>query len=126
MEPSETSPVDIEHLQRVADLMDAAFRVPGTGIRIGFDSIVGLIPGAGDALALAPSAYIIGHAWKAGAPKRLLGRMAANTAIDTLIGSIPLLGDIFDVGFKANRRNVALLRAHMEKGRPDGTAPRTA
>ncbi len=109
-------------LERVANLMDSALRIPGTRIRVGLDSIVGLVPGVGDTLALAPGAWIIGSAWNMGAPNHVLGRMALNSGIDWAIGTIPLIGDLFDVGFKANIRNVALLREHVEKtkGRPDG------
>ena len=112
----------LDRMERTARLMDSAFRIPGTRIRVGLDSIVGLVPGIGDTLALAPGAWIIGSAWSMGAPGHVLGRMAVNSGIDWIVGSIPLLGDLFDVGFKANLRNVALLREHFEKtkGRPDG------
>lgn len=108
-------PADIDKLDRLAAQMDAAFRIPGTGIHIGLDSLIGLIPGIGDGLAVAPAIYIITQARNMGAPWYLIGRMATNTGIDLLIGAIPLVGDIFDVGFKANKRNVALLKEHLEK-----------
>ena len=112
----------LARLERAARLMDSAVRIPGTRIRVGLDSIVGLVPGIGDTLALAPGAWIIGSAWNMGAPGHVLGRMAVNSGIDWAIGTVPLIGDLFDVGFKANLRNVALLREHLEKtkGRPDG------
>lgn len=108
---------DIERLDQLADRMDSFMRIPIVGVRVGLDSILGLIPGVGDALALAPAGYIIAKAHRMGAPRRLVGRMALNTGIDTLIGTIPVLGDIFDIGFKANKRNVGLLRAHLERER---------
>ena len=108
---------DIAQLDRLAYRMDSLFRVPGTRIRVGLDSILGLVPGIGDALALAPAGYILWKARQHGAPRRTLARMAVNTGIDTVVGSIPLIGDLFDVGFKANRRNVALLREHLERKR---------
>ena len=114
-----TLDADIAHLDRLAHRMDSLFRVPGTQIRVGLDSILGLVPGVGDALALAPAGYILWKAHQHGAPRRTLARMAANTGIDTLIGSIPLIGDLFYVGFKANRRNVALLKEHLERKRAD-------
>jgi len=110
-----TSDPDIDHLDRIAHLMDSAFRIPGTKLRVGIDSIVGLVPGAGDTLALLPALYIIATGYRMGAPKRVLGRMAVNTGIDTVVGAVPLLGDLFDAGFKSNRRNVALLKDHAMK-----------
>lgn len=95
--------------------MDSALRIPGTSIRVGADSILGLLPGIGDAVTLAPALYIVGHGIKLGAPPGLLLRMGGNIVVDTLIGTIPVVGDIFDIGWKANRRNVALLRRHLEK-----------
>ncbi|MBW3095820.1 DUF4112 domain-containing protein [Pseudohoeflea coraliihabitans] len=104
---------EIARLQRLANSMDTAFRVPGTGFRFGWDGLLGLIPGIGDAASLAPSAWILWRAHRIGAPARLLTRMGVNVAVDTAIGTVPLIGDLFDIGFKANRRNVALLRNHF-------------
>jgi len=101
---------EIEQLDRVADLLDARYRIPFTPIRFGWDSILGLIPGVGDLATLGPSAYVIYKAHKLGARKRTVGRMAVNTGLDVTIGAIPLVGDVFDLMFKANRRNFALLR----------------
>nr|WP_255670698.1 DUF4112 domain-containing protein [Cognatishimia sp. F0-27] len=106
----------------IAQRMDNAFRIPGTRITFGFDTILGLVPGVGDTLAVAPSLYIVKLAHDAGAPKRLLGRMGFNIGVDWVIGLIPLLGDVFDVGYKANLRNAVLLRTHLE-GRPDPRLP---
>ncbi len=114
-EPQETSrSAQLERLENLADTMDMAFRLPVIGMRIGWDSILGLIPGIGDTIALAPGLYIIGKAHGMGAPAHITGRMAVNSAIDYVIGTIPFLGDIFDIGFKANRKNVALLRRHFD------------
>ena len=93
--------------------MDRAVRLPIVGVRLGWDSILGLIPGIGDALTLGPAAYIVLAAHRMGAPGALKARMIGNIAIDALIGSIPLVGDIFDIGWKANTRNVDLLRRHF-------------
>lgn len=108
---------ELDRLDRIADLMDSAVRIPGTGIRIGLDSIIGLVPGVGDTLALLPGAWIIWSAYRMGVPKHTLGRMGANAAIDWAVGSVPVLGDIFDVGFKSKKRNVRLLREALGRTR---------
>ena len=105
---------EIDRLDRIADRMDNLVRLPVIGVRVGLDSILGLIPGIGDIAALGPAGYIIYRARQMGAPKPVIARMAVNTAIDAIIGSIPLVGDIFDIGNKANKKNVALLRRHLE------------
>lgn len=105
----------LDRLDRLSKRLDSAFRIPGTRIRLGFDSLLGLLPGIGDVAAVTPAAYIVLESRRLGAPNSLLARQAANIGIDALVGSVPLVGDLFDVGFKANRRNVALLRAHLER-----------
>ncbi|PZX17496.1 uncharacterized protein DUF4112 [Palleronia aestuarii] len=104
----------LERLERLASRLDSAFRIPGTKIRFGYDPILGLLPGVGDVAALVPGVYIINESRKLGVPTHLLIKQGVNMGIDTLVGSIPLLGSVFDVGFRANRRNVALLRKHLE------------
>ena len=104
-------------LQRIAVLLDEAFRVPGTKIRFGIDGIIGLVPGLGDALAALLSLVIPLAAWARGVPYVTLVRMAANITVDVLVGSIPLFGDIFDVAFKANRRNYLLMQRHLAQPR---------
>lgn len=102
--------------------MDNAFRLPVIGTRIGWDSLLGLVPVVGDVLALAPAVYIVDAARRKGVPHSTLARMGINIGIDTAIGAIPILGDLIDIGWKANLRNVDLLEAHLarsnEKGRP--------
>ena len=110
----------LDRLERLARRMDRAFRIPLTQIRFGWDSILGLLPGVGDTLALAPSIYILREAREMGASSAVLARMAANVGIDWLVGLVPLVGDILDVGVKSNTRNVALLREHLN-GRHGGT-----
>lgn len=102
-------------LDRLATRLDSQFRIPGTGIRFGWDGIIGLIPGVGDAASLLPAGYILAKAVQMGARRRTVTRMALNTGIDILIGGIPLLGDAFDVWFKSNRRNIGLLRRELEQ-----------
>ena len=104
----------LDRLDHLAGRMDSAFRIPGTGIRVGWDSILGLIPGIGDIAALTPAAYIIVESHRMGAPKSVLMRQSVNVAIDSAIGAIPLIGDLFDIGYKANQRNVKILRKHLD------------
>lgn len=118
----------VERVERVARTMDRAFRVPLTGIRIGWDSIIGVVPGIGDTLALAPALWILNEAREMGAPKPLLVQMAGNIGVDWVIGLLPLIGDILDVGYKSNLRNAALLRAWVEERHrvPGDGTPRPA
>lgn len=104
---------DAERVRSLARLLDTAMRVPGTNIRFGLDSVLGLIPGLGDVSGAALSGYIVISAARLGVPRAVLGRMLLNLGVDTVVGTIPLLGDLFDVGFKANVRNAALLEKHI-------------
>ena len=100
---------DLRSSRALARILDNAIRIPGTQIRLGLDALLGLIPGAGDAAGALLSSYIILAAARQGAPRAVLLRMIGNVAIDSAIGAIPVLGDIFDVAFKSNARNAALL-----------------
>jgi hypothetical protein len=102
-------------LDRLADLLDTRFRIPGTPIRFGLDGIIGLVPGLGDAAGAVLSLYILIESRAMGASWWAIARMLLNIGIDFLVGLIPILGDIFDIGWKANRRNVALLRRHLAR-----------
>jgi len=95
-------------LRRLAWLLDDSIRLPG-GYRIGIDGLVGLIPGLGDAVGAMLSSYLVFEARRMGAPKSLVARMIGNVFIETVVGAVPVLGDLFDFVFKANARNVALL-----------------
>lgn len=97
----------------LARWMDSVFTVPGTNIRFGLDSLIGLIPGAGDTVTSLVSLYILSAAHRNGASKATLLRMGFNVAVDLVVGAIPLLGDLFDVYFKSNQRNVALLERRL-------------
>ncbi|WP_299971078.1 DUF4112 domain-containing protein [uncultured Roseobacter sp.] len=115
---------EIEKLDHLSTLLDSRFRIPGTPIRFGWDSLLGLIPGAGDLASLGPSAYLIYKGYRLGARKRTILRMTANTGLDFVIGAAPILGDVFDLVFKANNRNFALLRrdlAHASVKTKDGS-----
>ena len=100
-------------LHNLEILLDEAFRVPGTGIRFGIDGIIGLVPGLGDVLAGLLSLIIPLAAWIRGVPYVTILRMAVNLGIGVLVGSIPILGDLFDIAWKANRRNYRLLQLHL-------------
>lgn len=103
--------VEVERsLEQLAYLMDGLLRIPGTGWRIGLDAIVGLIPGVGDFATTAVSLYILAAGVRYRVPKVTLLRMGANIAVDYLLGSVPVVGDIFDAAWKSNQMNVELLR----------------
>jgi len=103
----------LERVRALARLLDSAVRIPGTNIRFGADSIVGLIPGLGDMAGTVLSGYIVLVATRLGVPPSVVTRMLLNIGVDTLAGSVPLVGDLFDVGWKANQKNVALIERHV-------------
>ena len=105
-----------DRLDRLAYIMDEAFAVPGTNIRIGADAVLNLIPGAGTIAAQGIACYLVYEAWQLGAPKPLLGRMVLNVGVDFAISAVPVLGWVGDIFFRANRRNVTLLRDHLDAG----------
>ena len=119
MTPS--GPADpLARARTLARLLDSAARVPGTNIRFGADAIVGLIPGLGDVGGAALAGYLVILAQRLGAPRAVVLRMLANVAVDTLAGSVPVIGDLFDVAYKSNLKNVALLERALE--RPTATS----
>ncbi len=103
----------MERVERLASLMDEAYRVPGTNYRIGLDGIVGLLPVVGDAVSLGTNAYVIYVAERLGVSRVTLARMLLNAGVDFAIGSIPMVGDLFDVAFKSHLRNLTLLRRSL-------------
>jgi Domain of unknown function (DUF4112) len=113
--PFRTADQSLARLDALATVMDSAFRIPGTNVTMGVDAMLGLLPGIGDAISATISSYLIWEAKQLGAPKLLLARMAGNVAIDTVIGAVPFLGDVFDVAYKANKKNIALLKKHIDK-----------
>jgi hypothetical protein len=102
-------------LRKWAVLLDSAFQVPGTKMRIGLDPIVGLIPGVGDLVTAFFSVMILLHSVRLRIPRVVIARMLLNTGVDLLVGAVPLLGDLFDAGFKANLRNLRLLERHAQR-----------
>ena len=107
----------LEGLRRIADLLDNAFVVPGTSYRIGLDPIVGLFPVLGDLVAPLFTIGTLLQARQLGVPKVIQARMLINAAIDTLIGTVPVVGDLFDFAWKANDKNLALLELHAREER---------
>lgn len=101
---------DLRRAERLARMLDTRWRIPGTPVRFGIDSIVGLIPGVGDTIMVLPSLWMMHVAYRHGAPKRTIAKMAGNAGVDYVVGSVPLLGDIFDLFFKSHRRNATLLQ----------------
>lgn len=99
-------------LERLAWWLDSAFVVPGTRFRIGLDALIGLVPGIGDLIGTAVSAYIVAAAARRGLPGSVLLRMALNVGVEAIVGAVPILGDVFDAAWKANQRNVALMRQY--------------
>ena len=118
----------IARITLLAKLLDSAFLIPGTNRRVGFDAVIGLVPGIGDAISTILASYIIWEARQLGLPRWKIARMMANVAVDTAIGAIPIAGDAFDLFFKANERNLRIIHDHIGKKHGpreiDGTATR--
>jgi len=109
------NPTSDEHLDYIAALLDDIFQIPGTQIRFGLDALIGWIPGIGDAMAGMASFLIVFASWRRGARTVTLMRMIANVLLETLVGAIPVAGDIFHVVWKANRRNYRILMREREQ-----------
>lgn len=106
---------EIQKLEKFASWMDSRFQIPGTPINFGLDSLLGLIPGIGDTITIVSTSYLIKKAYDYNVPKITIARMVWNMFVDWLIGLIPILGDIFDIGWKSNKKNVELIKKHLEK-----------
>ena len=116
----------IARARAFAKLLDSAARIPGTSIRFGLDPVLGLVPVVGDLAGAALSGYIVLQGVRQGAPRAVVLRMLGNVAIDTILSSVPMIGDAFDVGWKSNMRNVALLERHLEQPAATHAASRMA
>ncbi|MDV2991795.1 MAG: hypothetical protein N4J56_001449 [Chroococcidiopsis sp. SAG 2025] len=103
----------IQRLRKLTHLMDNAIAIPGTKFRIGLDPILGLIPGAGDFIGTALSAYIVLEAVRLGLPKETLGKMVSNILLESVVGTVPIVGDWFDFAWKANVKNLELIETHL-------------
>lgn len=110
---------NLNRIRRISRLMDTAIGLPGTKFRIGLDPILGLVPGAGDLISTGVSAYILYLAARFRLPGNLLRQMVLNVALESVVGTVPLVGDFFDAAFKSNVRNLALLEKHLQADSPD-------
>jgi hypothetical protein len=110
--------------ERMVRFLDDGFTVPGTQFRVGFDAVLGLIPGIGDVVTTASSVALLWVAWERNLPYPVMARMVGNLAIDALVGAVPILGDLFDLVFKANRRNLDLIERHGGTKRDVKRSPR--
>ena len=113
--PSADTGDRLARIARVAALLDSRFLVPVIGVRVGWDSILGVIPGIGDAVTTVPAGWMIWQGYQMGARKRTLARMGLNAGIDLIVGGVPIIGDLFDVAFKSHKKNLALLQSDMQR-----------
>ena len=119
--PSLESVDELRWVMRLTDLLDSRFRIPGTQTEFGFDFLLGLIPGLGDMVSLTMSGAMLATMAKHGASGQLVARMLLNVVLDAIVGTFPILGNIFDLYFKANRRNLNLMREHYVEGKHTGS-----
>jgi len=105
----------IARMDALATLLDTALVIPGTNVRFGLDALIGLFPAIGDIITTALSLFIVHEAYQLGAPGHVIARMLGNVALDGVFSAVPLVGDAFDVAWRANRRNMALLLRHLDK-----------
>lgn len=105
----------LQRLEWLAWFSDSALRIPGTSRTVGADGLLSIIPGVGSLMGTGLSLYVVGEALRHGVPPRVLTRMGLNIAADTVLGAIPVIGILFDMAFKANRRNLELLRTHLKE-----------
>jgi len=123
---SDDQQTHLRRLRTITRVLDEAVRIPGTRFRFGLDGLAGLIPGIGDALTAAISGYALLAATRTGAPASVIARMAGNILLDTIVGAVPVLGDLFDFVFKANRRNLRLLEQYTAAPARTRTGSRVA
>ncbi len=126
IEPDSALPADLVALRRFAFYMDEAFLLPGTKLRVGFDAVLGLIPGIGDVIGAVLSTWIIAGALRHRVPPLVIARMVLNVAIDLIFGAVPLAGDVFDFMYEENMMNMRLLEKHRDRRRPPRTASQIA
>lgn len=113
----------LSRLRSISRLLDNAIAIPGTKIRLGLDPILGLLPGGGDTITGGISAYIVVEAARMGVSREVLGKMVGNILIDSVAGTIPVVGDLFDVGWKSNVKNIELLEKHLEIAETEKSNP---
>ena len=112
----------LARIRVLARVLDSAVAIPGTNFRFGLDALLGIAPGLGDLAGAALSGYIVLTGIRLGAPRTVVLRMLGNVALDTIAGSVPVIGDLFDAGWKANNRNVALIEQHVDAPRETRTS----
>ena len=118
--PTGRDPISVRRrIEAIEQLLERSFVIPGTKLPVGLDSVVGLIPIVGDAIAAALGAYLLWEAKNLGLPKWKLWRMAGNIAFDTAVGAVPVAGDLFDFAFRSNSRNLKLVKRHLDKHHPE-------
>lgn len=115
---------NLHHIEKAVRFLDSKFKIPGTPFRFGLDPVIGLIPFAGDIITLLIQGMLATEMLRSGASGRVAARMFINILMDTLLGSVPVIGALIDVFFKANTRNLQLLKEHYEEGRHKGSATR--
>lgn len=114
----------LRRIRAVSHLLDNAIPIPSTGIRVGIDPLIGLFPGGGDGISLLFSVYIVLESLRFRLPKETLIRMVMNVLVDAVVGSVPMVGDLFDVAWKANARNIRLVEAHLDNPQPQTMSDR--
>ena len=111
-------------LERLAWILDNSIPIPGLNARIGIDPLIGLVPGIGDRIGVLVSSYMRSAAARLGVPRSVLLKMAFNIAVEAIVGILPVMGDLFDMGWKANQRNVKLLGDYLDQPRKPVVANR--
>lgn len=112
---AESKRAALARIDMLSKLFDTAFTLPGSNVRFGVEALMRLVPGIGDAAASGLSCYLLYEAHRLEVPQQVFARLVANVAIEGIVGAVPVFGDLFDVGFRANRRNVAILKEHFER-----------
>ncbi len=120
--PADSKFAKLEYLRRLSNLWDNQLSIPGTPLRVGLESLIGLLPVGGDIVGIIFSSYILLEAARMGLPKVILVRMLVNVIIDGAAGSVPVLGDLFDTTWKANTKNVNLIENHLRSSKPSRKA----
>lgn len=116
-----TDKPDISELEKISEFLDNKYRIPGTRFRFGLDPIIGLIPGLGDAITMGISGLLVVYMARYGVSRKVVVLMVLNVIIDGILGSIPLIGWLFDFAFKANEKNIRLLKKHYHEGKYQGS-----
>ncbi|WP_020535161.1 DUF4112 domain-containing protein [Lewinella cohaerens] len=122
MEEKDQERPELKWLDTTTQLLDNRFRIPGTEVRFGFDFLIGLIPGIGDVVSLGISGMLVTVMARKGASGMVIVKMLWNIFLDAIIGTVPIIGDLFDLSYRANRRNLELLKEHYEEGEHQGSA----